>query len=154
MTRVGYAARAYDLFHVGHLNILRRARSHCDYLIAGVVSDEMLTATKGKPPVVPLAERMEIVEAIRWVDQVHAETIPDKHRPDRGLRERHGLRRRRVQRGAATGGECRVAGGVPAVPGGVRRRVRRPDLVLEPGSERPGLLPGRVAVRFATLRRR
>ena len=78
MTRVGYAAGAYDLFHVGHLNILRRARSHCDYLIAGVVSDEMLTATKGKPPVVPLAERMEIVEAIRWVDQVHAETIPDK----------------------------------------------------------------------------
>lgn len=78
MTRVGYAAGAYDLFHVGHLNILRRARSHCDYLIAGVVSDEMLTATKGKPPVVPLAERMEIIESIRWVDQVHAETIPDK----------------------------------------------------------------------------
>ncbi|KFF57933.1 cytidyltransferase, partial [Cryobacterium sp. MLB-32] len=59
--RVGYAAGGFDLFHVGHLNILRQARSQCDFLIAGVVSDEMLQLTKGAPPVVPLSERLEIV---------------------------------------------------------------------------------------------
>ena len=52
---VGYAAGAFDLFHVGHLNILRQAKRHCDYLIAGVVSDEMLELTKGRAPVVPAA---------------------------------------------------------------------------------------------------
>lgn len=76
--RVGYAAGAFDLFHVGHLNILRRASEHCDHLIAGVVSDEMLELTKGRRPVVPLAERMEIVGALACVDQVHAEVVLDK----------------------------------------------------------------------------
>jgi glycerol-3-phosphate cytidylyltransferase len=75
---VGYAPGAYDLFHVGHLNILRHAREHCDVLIAGVVSDEMLELTKGRRPVVPLAERMEIVSHISFVDRVHAEVVPDK----------------------------------------------------------------------------
>jgi len=78
MRRIGYAAGAYDLFHVGHLNILRHARSQCDHLIAGVVSDEMLELTKGRRPVVPMSERLEIVEHISFVDQVHAETLPDK----------------------------------------------------------------------------
>jgi glycerol-3-phosphate cytidylyltransferase len=76
--RVGYAAGAFDLFHVGHLNILRQAREHCDYLIAGVVSDEMLIINKGRPPLVPLAERLEIVRHIRFVDEAVAETLPDK----------------------------------------------------------------------------
>jgi glycerol-3-phosphate cytidylyltransferase len=76
--RVGYAPGVYDLFHIGHLNILRMARQHCDLLIAGVVSDEMALAAKGRPPVVPLAERMEIVEHISFVDAVHAEMVPDK----------------------------------------------------------------------------
>lgn len=76
--RIGYAPGAYDLFHVGHLNILRHARQHCDHLIAGVVSDEMLELTKGRAPVVPLVERMEIVRHIGFVDQVHAEVVPDK----------------------------------------------------------------------------
>lgn len=75
---IGYAAGAFDLFHVGHLNILRQAKAHCDYLIAGVVSDERLIQTKGRAPVVPLAERMEIVSHISYVDQVYAETLPDK----------------------------------------------------------------------------
>ena len=75
---VGYAPGAYDLFHVGHLNILRHASEHCDVLIAGVVSDEMLLLTKGRAPVVPLAERMEIVRSLRFVDEVHAEVVPDK----------------------------------------------------------------------------
>jgi len=76
--QVGYAPGVYDLFHVGHLNILRTAKSRCDVLIAGVVSDEMATLAKGRRPVVPLDERMEIVSHIRFVDRVHAETLPDK----------------------------------------------------------------------------
>ncbi|RBY75998.1 cytidyltransferase [Geodermatophilus sp. TF02-6] len=78
MTVVGYAPGAYDLFHIGHLNLLRRAAEHCDRLVAGVVSDEVLLLTKGRLPVVPLAERMEIVRSLRIVDAVHAETVPDK----------------------------------------------------------------------------
>ena len=75
---VGYAPGAYDLFHVGHLNILRLAKQHCDYLVAGVVSDEMCEFTKGKAPLVPLAERLEIVRHISFVDEVFAEMQPDK----------------------------------------------------------------------------
>jgi glycerol-3-phosphate cytidylyltransferase len=77
-TRIGYAAGAFDLFHVGHLNILRRAKERCDVLIAGVVSDEMLREVKGIEPMVPTAERADIVAAIRYVDAVHVETVPDK----------------------------------------------------------------------------
>lgn len=76
--RIGYAAGAFDLFHVGHLNILKRAKSQCDYLIAGVVSDEMLELSKGKTPVIPLAERLEIVSSVRYVDRAVAEVVPDK----------------------------------------------------------------------------
>ena len=75
---VGYAPGAYDLFHIGHLNILRNAAEHCDFLVAGVVSDEILQQTKGRAPVIPLAERMEIVSSLRFVDDVHAEVVPDK----------------------------------------------------------------------------
>jgi glycerol-3-phosphate cytidylyltransferase len=78
MPVTGYAPGAYDLFHIGHLNILRHAAAHCDRLIAGVVSDEMLLLTKGRLPVVPLRERMEIVGALTCVDDVHAEVVPDK----------------------------------------------------------------------------
>lgn len=75
---VGYAPGVYDLFHVGHLNILRHARSRCDYLVAGVVSDEMAQLAKGRAPVVPLVERLEIVRSIRHVDAAFVETVPDK----------------------------------------------------------------------------
>ena len=78
MTVIGYAPGAYDLFHIGHLNILKHAAEHCDRLIAGVVSDEMLLQSKGRLPVIPLAERMEIVRNLRFVDDVHAEVVPDK----------------------------------------------------------------------------
>jgi glycerol-3-phosphate cytidylyltransferase len=78
MTVVGYAPGAYDLFHIGHLNVLRHAADNCDFLIAGVVADEVLLQTKGRAPVVPLAERMEIVRSLRFVDAVHAEVVPDK----------------------------------------------------------------------------
>lgn len=77
-TRIGYAAGAFDLFHVGHLNLLAQARQHCDYLIAGVVSDELIEATKGRAPVVPLAERLEIVRNIRHVDEAVPEVHPSR----------------------------------------------------------------------------
>lgn len=76
--KIGYAAGAFDLFHVGHLNILKHAKSECDFLVAGVVSDEMLLETKGITPVIPLAERLEILSHISYVDEARAETVPDK----------------------------------------------------------------------------
>ena len=76
--RIGYAAGAFDLFHIGHLNILRHARSQCDYLIAGVVSDELCEERKGRPPVIPLKERLEIVRGLQCVDRAVEEVLPDK----------------------------------------------------------------------------
>lgn len=89
MTRIGYAAGAFDLFHVGHLNLLRRAREHCDVLIAGVVCDELLSSVKGVRTVVPTAERAEIVRSVRYVDDVHVETVPDKLEVWREVRFTH-----------------------------------------------------------------
>lgn len=77
-TRIGYAVGAFDLFHVGHLNLLRHAKQQCDILIAGVVSDEMLRQVKGIEPVIPTAERAEIVRHISFVDDVYVETTPSK----------------------------------------------------------------------------
>jgi len=76
--RIGYAPGAYDLFHVGHLNILRHAKSRCDYLVAGVVSDDMCALTKGRRPIIPLEERLEIVRNVKFVDDVYAEMTPEK----------------------------------------------------------------------------
>ncbi len=76
--RIGYAAGAFDLFHVGHLNILQMAKSRCDYLIAGVVSDELCLRTKGVQPIVPLRERLEIVGSLACVDEAIAETNVDR----------------------------------------------------------------------------
>lgn len=78
MIRIGYAPGAFDLFHIGHLNLLRQARKHCDFLIAGVVADEVLIQHKKVAPVIPLAERLEIVRNVRFVDMVHAATTNDK----------------------------------------------------------------------------
>jgi glycerol-3-phosphate cytidylyltransferase len=76
--RVGYAPGVYDLFHVGHLNLLRHARGQCDHLVAGVLTDEMAARAKGAVPVVPLAERLDIVRSIRFVDDAVAEDLPSK----------------------------------------------------------------------------
>jgi glycerol-3-phosphate cytidylyltransferase len=78
MIRIRYAPGAYDLFHIGHLNLLRRAREHCEYLIAGVVADEVLTRDKGVTPVIPLAERVEIVRNVRFVDAAVPALTNDK----------------------------------------------------------------------------
>lgn len=76
--RIGYVPGVFDMFHVGHLNILKNAKLTCDFLIAGVVSDERCVDVKGKSPVVPLAERLEIVSSIRYVDQAVVEDVPEK----------------------------------------------------------------------------
>lgn len=75
---VGYVPGAWDMFHIGHLNILRRAAQQCDHLIAGVVLDDVLLSAKGRLPVVPHAERMEIVGAMDIVDEVVADVSSDK----------------------------------------------------------------------------
>jgi glycerol-3-phosphate cytidylyltransferase len=76
--RVGYAPGVYDLFHVGHLNMLRNARRFCDRLVAGVLTDEMAARAKGPAPIVPLEERLDIVGSIRYVDEAVAEDVPHK----------------------------------------------------------------------------
>jgi glycerol-3-phosphate cytidylyltransferase len=78
MKVVGYASGVFDMFHVGHLNVLRRSKLDCDYLIAGVVTDDVVERVKGKRPVVPLFERMEIVQSIRFVDEVVPDDTADK----------------------------------------------------------------------------
>lgn len=75
---IGYAAGVFDMFHVGHLNLLRRASEHCDQLVVGVTTDELCLARKGKSPIVPFAERLKIVESIRYVDAVIPQTTMDK----------------------------------------------------------------------------
>jgi glycerol-3-phosphate cytidylyltransferase len=86
MIRIGYAPGAFDLFHIGHLNLLRRAKERCDFLIAGVVADEVLIEHKKVTPVIPLAERLEIVRNIRFVDMAHAAMTNDKTEIWRELR--------------------------------------------------------------------
>ncbi|MEU1402299.1 adenylyltransferase/cytidyltransferase family protein [Streptomyces sp. NPDC005728] len=77
-TRIGYAPGVWDLFHIGHLSILNEARRHCDRLVAGVASDELTSRLKGRTPVIPLTERLEIVRSVRHVDDVVVETHGDK----------------------------------------------------------------------------
>ena len=75
---IGYAPGIYDLFHIGHLNVLRHASAHCDRLIAGVVSDELAFEMKGRAPVVPLQERLSIIASIRLVDEAIIERNTNK----------------------------------------------------------------------------
>ena len=76
--QVGYTTGVFDLFHIGHLNILKRAKEQCDYLIVGVSTDELVQTYKNKKPVIPFAERKAIVEAIRYVDEVVPQTSMNK----------------------------------------------------------------------------
>ncbi len=67
---IGYTTGVYDMFHIGHLNVIRRAKEQCDYLIVGVSTDELVLHEKNKIPIVPFKERCAIVEAIKYVDKV------------------------------------------------------------------------------------
>lgn len=78
MKNIGYATGVFDMFHVGHLNLLRRARLECDYLIVGVTTDELVEELKGRRPIVPFDERVEIVNNIKYVDEAIPETTVDK----------------------------------------------------------------------------
>ena len=75
---VGYTTGVFDMFHIGHLNILKRAKEKCDYLIVGVSTDELCESYKHKKPVIPFEERKEIIESIRYVDQVVPQLNRDK----------------------------------------------------------------------------
>lgn len=65
---IGYTTGIFDLFHIGHLQILKQSKSMCDRLIVGVSTDELAFNLKGKSPIIPFNERFEIVQSIRYVD--------------------------------------------------------------------------------------
>ena len=75
---VGYTTGVFDLFHIGHLNILRRAKEKCDKLIVGVTTDELLNVYKNKTPIIPFEERIKIVESIKYVDEAVPQEDMDK----------------------------------------------------------------------------
>lgn len=76
--KIGYTTGVFDMFHIGHLNILKRAKEQCEFLIVGVSTDELVEYYKHKIPIIPFMERMAIVEAIKYVDQVVAQENMDK----------------------------------------------------------------------------
>ena len=75
---IGYTQGTYDMFHIGHLNLIKNAKKYCDYLIVGVNTDELVKEYKDKSPIVPLEERAEIVRAIKYVDEVVITDTLDK----------------------------------------------------------------------------
>ena len=76
---IGYTTGVFDMFHIGHLNILKRAKAQCDYLIVGVSTDELVQHDKNKTPIIPFADRCAIVEAIKYVDKVVPQSDKNKY---------------------------------------------------------------------------
>lgn len=76
--KVGYTTGVYDMFHIGHLNIFKRAKEQCDYLIVGVSTDDLVRDYKGKTPIIPFDERVAIVESVKYVDRVVPQTSMNK----------------------------------------------------------------------------
>ncbi|THG30549.1 glycerol-3-phosphate cytidylyltransferase [Glaciibacter flavus] len=74
----GYTTGVFDMFHVGHLRLLERAKAECDQLIVGITTDELSMSVKGRSPIVPFAERRQIVSAIRCVDLTVPQATMDK----------------------------------------------------------------------------
>jgi len=83
--KVGYTTGVFDMFHIGHLNIIRNAKAQCEHLIVGVSTDELVKNYKGKTPIISFEERMAIVGAIRYVDEVVPQTSMDKYEAWRRL---------------------------------------------------------------------
>ena len=67
---IGYTTGVFDLFHIGHLNIIKKAKEQCDFLVVGVSTDELVEREKHKIPFIPFSERMQIVESVKYVDKV------------------------------------------------------------------------------------
>ena len=75
---IGYTTGVFDMFHIGHLNILRRAKEQCDFLIVGVSTDELVQKEKKKTPIISFQERVEIIKELRCVDMVVPQRNKDK----------------------------------------------------------------------------
>jgi glycerol-3-phosphate cytidylyltransferase len=67
---IGYTVGTFDMFHIGHLNLLRRIKERCDYLVVGVNSDRLIMKLKNKTPVIPLKDRLAIIDSVKYVDKV------------------------------------------------------------------------------------
>ena len=76
--KIGYTTGVFDMFHIGHLNILQRAKEQCDFLVVGVTTDALCYSRKQKYPIIPQENRVAIVQAIRFVDQVILQENMDK----------------------------------------------------------------------------
>ena len=79
--KVGYTTGVFDMFHIGHLNILKRAKEQCEYLIVGVTTDDLCEKRKNKKPIICEKDRVEIVSAIKYVDKVVLQTDMNKIKP-------------------------------------------------------------------------
>lgn len=77
--KVGYTTGVYDLFHIGHLNLLRNAKAQCEYLIVGVSTDQLVLKEKNKTPVIPFEERVQIIGALKYVDEVVPQNDKNKY---------------------------------------------------------------------------
>lgn len=75
---IGYTSGVYDLFHIGHLNLLKKAKEQCDYLIVSVSTDELVQEYKNRKPIINFKDRSAIVEAIKYVDKVVPQINRDK----------------------------------------------------------------------------
>lgn len=76
--KIGYTTGVFDMFHIGHLNILKRAKEQCEYLIVGVTTDALCQSRKNKLPIICEKDRVEIVESIKYVDKVVLQHDMDK----------------------------------------------------------------------------
>lgn len=84
--KIGYTTGVFDMFHIGHLHILEKAKENCESLIVGVTTDELCFKRKHKYPIINENERMEIVRAIRYVDKVILQKDMDKAKIVKQLR--------------------------------------------------------------------
>tara|TARA_B100000965_G_scaffold193669_1_gene161685 strand:- start:7010 stop:7474 length:465 start_codon:yes stop_codon:yes gene_type:complete len=75
---IGYTTGVFDMFHIGHLHLLKRAKEQCDHLIVGVSTDELVESYKNKKPIIPFEDRCEIIDALEIVDEVAVQSHRDK----------------------------------------------------------------------------